>query len=181
MGSYKDSASLLEETQWGIYENAVRSYRNGNYDSAKSEFEYTNGISDTEKFLTLIKAREEPEYFTETDAYKDLLSLIGFEDTNDVILHDKYDILFDRFIGYRNEWGLRRKWTNSAGDYIEFTDEYCGSNLYNTSGKHYKIEKAVHYRGDNDSGWILEWKYSIISLNQIKVTRSNGRTVNLYR
>lgn len=172
LGGYKDSQEQLEETLLMIYNQGVDNYRNKNYAYAEECFLKTNGVEDSDKYLTLINARN-----TTLSDISGLYDLIDFEDTKDILESDEYIELF--LIGY---------WDNGGENYIEFyRDEnnssiWCRWNFPAYTGKHWKIQDASHYVGDDSSGWTKQCSYEIIDVDTIRIhCYKDGRVYVLNR
>ena len=122
---------------------------------------------------------------------KTLLSLLDFEDAKEIIKNDDY--LLQRFLGMYDEWGLGRRWSNSAGVQIRFytldgSDAFCDfHNLPypSVSYDYYDIADGIHYwhhENEPRTQWTPLWEYTIVSLNQIEIHNfHNGRTYTLNR
>ena len=102
--------------------------------------------------------------------------------TNPAIVLQTDDVFLLGFLCQEDENGVLKKWTNPAGEFIDFSENGCNSSLYtDKNGKYYIIENGIHYRYNDYSLKKEQWKYSIISANQIRVTCSNGGSHDLFR
>lgn len=171
LGEYSDSRTQTETTRKMLYRAGVEKYRAGEYESAKAYFENTDE-ADGEKYLKLISA-----HMNSLDDVSELYPLIGFEDTTEILKSNEYMVKF-----------LFARWANNSGNYIDFYKQdgdertWCMWSMQYTEGKHWKVDNAVHYSGDDENGWVKQWKYEIVSANEISVYNYiDGKTYTLYR
>ncbi len=173
LGTYKSSKELLEDTKQMVYDEAVEKYRNQYFEAAESYFGYLDDFQDTEKYMVLIDARN-----YDIESYEELIPILNFEDTCEVIKDDMY---FKDF--------LLGEWRNYSGDYIEYYinendggDVWCRYNIPTTEGKYYRLDNGDHYKGDDDTGYKIQWTYTVIDGNTVKVyCYKNQKTYTLVR
>ena len=93
--NYTIPASLTEELTEKVYSLATTYYRRGEYLQSKKYFEEIKTYERSKDYLTLIKVHlsNSSQYYTM------LLDLIGFEDTGEILVSEKYT---DRFL--RGTW-----------------------------------------------------------------------------
>lgn len=168
--SYYKYDSTLEEVMSEIYLKGEKYYEDGKYSQAKKYFEHTKDYSDTSKYLTLIKARESSVDLEE------LVSLIGFADTEKILLEDKY--LIDFLDGTWSQYTDIKE-----GKYLKIDSGENSSeqNITYDSGNRFKIENGIHYIGYGDD-MTAQWSYEIISENIIEVyVYSEGENCRLFK
>jgi len=169
---YEDSNQQLEACRVQIYEKAIESYRAGEYNVAKEQFELSGNRERSMDYLTLISARTGSGYF----ANETLFGLIGFEDAASVIaLNGK--TLQEFLIG---------KWTQSSGHYIAYIKKGEGNISIEATipvkeGSCYTRDGAL-FAGENAITAEKIWEYTIVSRNTIKVhCLINNKTYTLNR
>ena len=159
---YSDSSQKLAEIKNAMYSKAVELYNTEQYEDAKNYFDKTTDIGDTSKYLLLTKLHLGYYY-----KYDEIIGLIDFADTKNIIINDSV---------YTNKFILG-KWINNNGEYyIEFyrKDEESISSNYNmpfdiSDGKYYELENGIYSIGDDESGWVEQWSFEIVSINEINI------------
>ncbi len=169
LGGYRDSARQAETAKEQIYYQGVDKYRLGDCISSKECFEISRDIGNEDDYLLLIEAKT-----TGLKKVSDLYPLIGFEDTEEILLSDDYIEAF-----------MFGKWESYTDYYIEYYKsggEY--KSRYNLPGsdlKNYKLMKGGHYESESNSNWAKQWTFEIIMEDAIRVKCYNGNTYTLYR
>lgn len=163
-------ASIKEELTRKLYTQAQDYYRNNAYIKAKEIFNILGNYNHTKDYLLLINCRNTPY----AKYYDDLIKLIGFEDTKQIICN--YNVYFENFIN--------GKWLTSDKRY-HFEIDASGKsshNLpsdYNTSG-YYSITRGIYYNGF--SGGNKQLKFSIVDKNTVSVfCYKNNKNYKLIR
>ena len=159
---YSDSSQKLADVKNAMYSKAVELYNTKQYEDAKKYFEKTTDIGDTSKYLLLTKLHLGYYY-----KYDDIIGLIDFADTKNIIINDSV---------YSSKFTLG-KWINNNGEYyIEFyrKDGEGISSNYNmpfdvSDGKYYELENGIYSIGDDESGWVEQWSFEIVSINEINI------------
>lgn len=167
---YKDSENIKNSLKSDIYRKGTEFYRCGDYSLAKSYFDISDNAGRESDYRTLISAHD-----GNASVYE-LKSLIGFEDTNTLLLSDKYIYSFLKGTwrtGSSNSYYYNRYSYYSSYRYIQYYDSgsgtRCSYNLPVTGGDYYKLSDGIHYTGSDSSGWHKEWKFEIINENKVRV------------
>lgn len=173
LGNYSDSAQKLNELKNRIYEEGIKFYRGGSYDTAEIYFEKSVNLGNEEKYKILIQAHQNPDSVN----LETLYSLINFEDTKEILQSDDY---IEKF--------LLGNWSNSKGYYLRFYHTDSGSIRCSFSmpvspyGEHWKIQNSVQLFGSDDNGWYEYWTYIIIAPDKLDIKIANtGKTYRFIR
>lgn len=159
---FRDTPELVINIKAQIYAKGIDLYHDLVYSESKKYFNSlkSEDYQDVNKYMTLLQA-----HMALLSDVSKLYELIDFEDTKEILLNDEYILKF-----------LMGKWSDSAGNYLEFykenandTTTWCSYSLPNTDGKYYKIENKTHYKGSDETGWKKQWTYQIISKNTISI------------
>ena len=156
------------------YEQAVNWFRkSANQGNAEAQanmgffYYYGQGVAES---------LEQSIYWLEkaTEQGFSIVDWFHFEDLANIINNNNF--LFYQFLGQGTQWGLGRKWSNSSGSYISFYNEdgnstvFCASNIPRSGRSYYQIENGKRYSYDDWEDKILDWQFTVISMNQIEVS-----------
>lgn len=171
LGGYSDSENQWRELKALIYEQGVYLYQIGGYVVARQYLEKSVDFGREGDYLRLI-----PAHITTISDVTAIYDLIGFEDTNDLLLSDKY---IDEF--------MLGRWEDYEGNFVEYYKNNQGDlqsnyNLPWTEGKYYELKEGVHFNGSDEVGWTKQWSYRIVTADKIEVyCYKDGKTYMLYR
>lgn len=169
--AYPVPKSLIDDLKQEIYQEG-QSYYHAKVDgTAKIYFNAVKGYKRSDDYITLIKA----DSFDYSVKYDDLEKLIGFEDTNEIIL--KNFIYRDKFL--EGTWKTQNK-----SHY--FTMKEDGSVTYNLPskwyGNYYSIYNGIYKEGKENEDGTAVFRFSIVGKDSMNVyCYQNGKTYKLYR
>lgn len=172
---YLDAWQLVNETRELLYKMGVDYYRSKEYNKAESYFEVVGTHLDSEAYLTLIKAyRSFGGYFSTGVEVSDLVHLIGFENTSELIMANQ---LFAKDF-------LMGTWRGDSR-YFEMDDEGITYNLpWINYGDYYKIEDGILflYKEDQENKARPQYTITILDKDCIRIfAHKNNRSYVLYR
>jgi len=166
-----------------IYTDGVADYRAGKYADAERSFNSIKNYKRSKDYLFLVSYFEIDTSNTSFEKYTiknhyiydGLIDLIGFENTNEILIRDR---------SYAKKF-LTGRWENSSY-YFEVNNNGAIYNLPNkdTIGAFYDIENGVYYtiESESTSDSIKQFEFSIIDEDTISVyCYKDGSTHKLYR
>lgn len=164
-----------------IYSAGQSAYRAGKMTEAKKNFNAISGYQKSDDYLLLISC-DGSSFSSWSNAktnYKKLVKLLGFENTDDIIL--KNESVAELFLTGRWEDGDRTPY------YFEMYEDNEGMHTqYNLPYKdvdgYYYISNGIYSIGETESGSVKCFKFAIIDEDTISVyCYKDGSTHKLYR
>ena len=167
-------ASSVGSLKARLYKAGQDAYQNDKFFVARNYFSKLGDYSRAEDYVFLIEHRLDP-FCTEESHYQKLLTLIGFEDAN-VLLIKSENFTKQFLCGRWEEKGTYK--------YFEIDKDYrCTHNLpYTYTGGYYYLDYGEYSTGKTKSESIAQFKFTIIDSNAISVyCYKDGSTHKMYR
>jgi len=176
LSGYSDSEAILSKLKDTIYNDAIQKYRAGQYNKAEPEFNICCGYQDSASYLILISAQKplNTDILDKSFDFDKLFSLIGFEDTDQIILNNSE--IAEEF--------LRGTWRTARSTYFKMDSNfYTNCNFPGgPSGDYYFIEAGIYSVGNDESSATQYLRFTILDKDTISVyCYYNGETYTMYR
>lgn len=175
LGNYPGAKETLNDLTELMYLEAQTFYAKNSYVEAEKLLNRIKSYKDSSKYITLIKAHDQPTYFNTESNVNSLIEIFYFEDAAELLLSNQL---------YAEQF-LLGKW---CGDGYYFTMKESGNISYDLPwfdyGDYYRIEngKILLYPENDESKTKTLYEFTAISPDCIVVLcHKNGKTYTLYR